>query len=67
MSLNERITLEPGMRRGKPCIRGMRISVSDVLTHSLVRVICKTLDLTNHWTPPFGNMPNSINYNSNKG
>lgn len=42
MSLNERITLEPGMRRGKPCIRGMRISVSDVLTHSLVRVICET-------------------------
>jgi uncharacterized protein (DUF433 family) len=26
-----RITLEPGKRGGKPCIRGMRITVYDVL------------------------------------
>lgn len=25
------ITIEPGKRRGKPCIRGMRITVYDVL------------------------------------
>lgn len=25
------ITLEPGKRGGKPCIRGMRITVADVL------------------------------------
>ncbi len=25
------ITIEPGKRGGKPCIRGMRISVGDVL------------------------------------
>ena len=25
------ITIEPGKRSGKPCIRGMRISVSDIL------------------------------------
>ncbi len=25
------ITIEPGKRRGKPCIRGMRITVSDIL------------------------------------
>ena len=25
------ITLEPGKRGGRPCIRGMRISVSDIL------------------------------------
>ena len=25
------ITLEPGKRSGKPCIRGMRITVADVL------------------------------------
>ncbi len=31
MLLNERITMEPGKRSGKPCIRGMRITVSDVL------------------------------------
>ena len=27
-----RITLEPGKRGGKPCIRGLRITVYDVLT-----------------------------------
>ncbi len=26
------ITIEPGKRGGKPCIRGMRITVSDVLS-----------------------------------
>ena len=25
------ITIEPGKRGGKPCIRGMRISVNDIL------------------------------------
>ena len=27
------ITLEPGKRRGQPCIRGMRITVFDVLSY----------------------------------
>lgn len=27
----ERITIEPGKRGGKPCIRGLRITVYDVL------------------------------------
>lgn len=27
----ERITLEPGKRGGRPCIRGLRITVADVL------------------------------------
>ena len=27
----DRITLEPGKRGGRPCIRGLRISVYDVL------------------------------------
>jgi uncharacterized protein (DUF433 family) len=27
----ERITLEPGKRGGKPCVRGLRITVYDVL------------------------------------
>jgi len=26
-----KITIEPGKRGGKPCIRGMRITVSDIL------------------------------------
>ena len=31
--MNDRniITIEPGQRGGKPCIRGLRITVSDVL------------------------------------
>jgi uncharacterized protein (DUF433 family) len=31
MNLLDRITIEPDKRGGKPCIRGMRISVYDVL------------------------------------
>ena len=31
MDYRERITLDPGTRGGKPCIRGMRITVYDVL------------------------------------
>ena len=27
----DRITIEPGKRGGKPCVRGMRITVGDVL------------------------------------
>ena len=33
MLLNERITIEPGKRGGKPCIRGMRITVQDILEY----------------------------------
>ncbi|MGA7948799.1 MAG: DUF433 domain-containing protein [Thiobacillaceae bacterium] len=31
MNLIERITIEPGKCGGRPCIRGMRIRVSDIL------------------------------------
>lgn len=31
MRFRDRITIEPGKRGGKPCIRGMRVTVSDVL------------------------------------
>ncbi len=31
MNYNNIITLEPGKRGGKPCIRGMRITVYDIL------------------------------------
>lgn len=30
---NSRIIIEPGKRSGQPCIRGLRISVSDVLCY----------------------------------
>lgn len=31
MNYRERITVEPGKRGGQPCIRGLRITVYDVL------------------------------------
>ncbi len=31
--LLKRITVEPGKRSGKPCIRGLRITVSDILEY----------------------------------
>ncbi len=33
MSYADRITVEPGKRGGRPCIRGMRITVYDVLSY----------------------------------
>lgn len=33
MDYREIVTLEPGKRSGKPCIRGMRITVYDVLSY----------------------------------
>ncbi len=33
MTLADRITIEPGKRSGKPCIRGLRITVDDVLSY----------------------------------
>jgi uncharacterized protein (DUF433 family) len=31
MNYQDNITIEPGKRGGRPCIRGMRIAVADVL------------------------------------
>lgn len=33
MNYRDIITIEPGKRSGKPCIRGMRITVTDVLEY----------------------------------
>jgi uncharacterized protein (DUF433 family) len=33
MNYEHLITIEPGKRSGKPCIRGMRIAVADVLDY----------------------------------
>jgi uncharacterized protein (DUF433 family) len=33
MNYHQIITIEPGKRGGKPCIRGMRITVYDVLSY----------------------------------
>lgn len=33
MRYTDRITIEPGKSGGKPCIRGMRITVYDILSY----------------------------------
>ncbi|MBP5974091.1 DUF433 domain-containing protein [Brasilonema sp. CT11] len=33
MNYHDIITIEPGKRSGKPCIRGMRITVYDILEY----------------------------------
>lgn len=33
MDYHDIITIEPGKRSGKPCIRGMRITVQDILEY----------------------------------
>ena len=33
MRLDDRITISPGIRGGKPCVRGTRITVYDVLEY----------------------------------
>lgn len=33
MDYQDRITVEAGKRSGKPCVRGLRITVSDVLEY----------------------------------
>lgn len=33
MDYNDLITIDPKMRSGKPCIRGMRITVYDILEY----------------------------------
>jgi uncharacterized protein (DUF433 family) len=33
MEVRDRITIEPGKRGGKPCVRGTRIAVHDVLSY----------------------------------
>jgi uncharacterized protein (DUF433 family) len=33
VSLRDRITIEPGKRGGQPCLRGLRITVYDILEY----------------------------------
>ena len=33
MNYKDRITIQPGKRGGKPCIRGLRITVYDILEY----------------------------------
>lgn len=38
MDYRDYITIEPGKRSGKPCIRGMRISVADIFGYLASRM-----------------------------
>lgn len=47
-----RITIEPGKRGGRPCIRGMRIAVYDLLSYLAARMtIAEVLDDFLYLTP----------------
>ena len=46
------ITIEPGKRGGRPCIRGMRITVYDVLSHLAAGMtVAEVLDDFPYLTP----------------
>ena len=47
-----RITIEPGKRAGRPCIRGMRITVYDVLSYLAAGMsVAQVLDDFPYLTP----------------
>ena len=51
MDYQHLITIEPGKRSGKPCIRGLRITVTDVLEYlaagmSVAEILADFPDLT---------------------
>lgn len=51
MDYRQLITIEPGARSGKPCIRGMRVTVYDVLeylasTMSETQILADSPELT---------------------
>lgn len=47
-----RITIEPGKRGGRPCIRGLRISVYDVLSYLAAGMtVAEVLDDFPYLTP----------------
>lgn len=51
MDYRDLITIEPGKRSGKPCIRGLRITVSDILEYlaagmSIEEILADFPDLT---------------------
>jgi uncharacterized protein (DUF433 family) len=51
MDYRKFITIEPGKRSGKPCVRGLRITVSDVLEYlasgmSVEQILSDFPDLT---------------------
>jgi uncharacterized protein (DUF433 family) len=46
MSYQNIITIEPGKRSGKPCIRGMRITVYDILEYLEAEILEDFSELT---------------------
>ena len=62
MEYRERITIEPGTRSGKPCVRGERITVADVLEYlaggmSVEDVLADFLDLAEEDVRPNESSP----------
>ncbi|MDJ0601635.1 MAG: DUF433 domain-containing protein [Crocosphaera sp.] len=43
MNYQDIITIEPGKRGGKPCIRGMSITVYDVLSYLASGMTCEEI------------------------
>jgi len=50
MSYQNIITIEPGKRSGKPCIRGMRITVYDILEYVWLLLL---IERKNYLSPPY--------------
>jgi uncharacterized protein (DUF433 family) len=51
-SWRTRITIEPGKRGGRPCIRGMRVTVCDVLSYLAAgTTVAEVLDDFPYLTP----------------
>ena len=51
MNYQERITIDPALRSGKPCVRGTRIAVADIFDYlgggmSIAEILADFPDLT---------------------
>jgi len=51
MDYRKIITIEPGKRGGKPCIRGMRITVYDVLSYLASGMTHQEILIRHCWGP----------------
>jgi len=43
MGLLERIVIDPAVRFGKPCVRGTRITVGDILSYLAAGMVAETI------------------------
>lgn len=63
-----RITIEPGKMGGKPCIRGMRLQVVDILdilaAGGTTEDVLRTFDESEPWTPAYAGVCGVTSYAS---